>query len=215
MAKANQTMIVYENLKERIEQGYYSPAESLPEIDLANEYNVSRNTIKKALLMLENDAFVTIEQNKGAKVRSYSKTEVLEFLELREELEGFIIRLAVPQFDSKSIKRLENLLDEMAKHKAESNLMAYSSCNQQFHAIIYEICPNRTAVDVTIRLKNQMRKYNSKTILIPGRDERSFEEHQAIMNAIKQKDAALAESCIRQHIRHVRDTFKEYYSLLF
>ena len=215
MAKANQTTIVYENLKERIEQGYYSPAESLPEIDLANEYNVSRNTIKKALLMLENDAFVTIEQNKGAKVRSYSKTEVLEFLELREELEGFIIRLAVPKFDSRSIKKLESLLGEMEKHKAESNLMAYSSCNQQFHAIIYEICPNRTAVDVTIRLKNQMRKYNSKTILIPGRDERSFEEHQAIMNAIKQKDAALAESCIRQHIRHVRDTFKEYYSLLF
>lgn len=215
MAKANQTMIVYENLKERIEQGFYSPAESLPEIDLANEYNVSRNTIKKALLMLENDSFVTIEQNKGAKVRSYSKTEVQEFLELREELEGFIIRLAVPLFDHKSIKKLENLLEEMAEHKANSNLMAYSSCNQQFHAIIYDICPNRTAVDVTIRLKNQMRKYNSKTILIPGRDERSFEEHQAITNAIKQQDAALAETCIRQHIRNVRDTFEEFYSLLF
>ena len=215
MAKANQTMIVYENLKERIEQGFYSPAESLPEIDLANEYNVSRNTIKKALLMLENDSFVTIEQNKGAKVRSYSKTEVLEFLELREELEGFIIRLAVPQFDNKSIEKLENLLKEMADYKENSNLMAYSTCNQKFHAIIYDICPNRTAVDVTIRLKNQMRKYNSKTILIPGRDERSFEEHQAILYAIQQKDAALAESCIRQHIRNVRHTFEEYYSLLF
>ena len=110
--------MVYENLKERIEQGYYSPAESLPEIDLANEYNVSRNTIKKALLMLENDAFVTIEQNKGAKVRSYSKVEVLEFLELREELEGFIVRLAVPCFDAKAVKKLEELTAEMAAHKA-------------------------------------------------------------------------------------------------
>lgn len=215
MAKANQTMIVYEKLKERIEEGFYSPAESLPEIDLANEFNVSRNTIKKALLMLENDSFVTIEQNKGAKVRSYSKTEVLEFLELREELEGFIIRLAVPKFDTKSIKKLETLLEEMAEHKANSNLMAYSACNLKFHAIIYEICPNRTAVDVTLRLKNQMRKYNSKTILIPGRDERSFEEHQGIMDAIRQKDPALAELRIRQHIRNVRNTFAEYYSLLF
>lgn len=215
MAKANQTMIVYENLKERIEQGYYSPAESLPEIDLASEYNVSRNTIKKALLMLEKDAFVTIEQNKGAKVRSYSKTEVLEFLELREELEGFIIRLAVPHFDHTSIKKLEGLLNEMAEHKANSNLLAYSSCNLKFHATIYDICPNRTAVDVTIRLKNQMRKYNSKTILIPGRDERSFAEHLAIMDAIRQNDATLADACIRQHIRNVRLTFEEYYSLLF
>lgn len=215
MVKTNQTTMVYENLKERIEQGFYSPAESLPEIDLATEYNVSRNTIKKALLMLENDAFVTIEQNKGAKVRSYSKVEVLEFLELREELEGFIVRLAVPHFDQKALEKLECLLNEMAAHKASSNLLAYSACNQKFHNIIYDVCPNRTTIDVTARLKNQMRKYNGKTILIPGRDERSYEEHCAIFEAIKQKNAAQAELYMRQHIHNVRNTFDEFYSLLF
>ena len=215
MVKAIQTTIVYENLKKRIEQGCYSPAESLPEIELAKEYNVSRNTIKKALLMLEKDAFVTIEQNKGAKVRSYSKVEVLEYLELREELEGFIVRLAVPCFNDKSIKKLDGLLEEMAEHRRQSDLMAYSACNQRFHDIIYDVCPNRTAVDVTIRLKKQMKKYNSKTILIPGRGDRSFAEHQAIVDAIKKKDPALAETYIREHVRNVRKTFEEYYSLLF
>ena len=98
MANTNQTTMVYEKLRERIERGYYSPAESLPEIELAAEYSVSRNTIKKALLMLEKDSLVAIEQNKGAKVRSYSKSEIMDFLELRAELEGFIVRLAVPMF---------------------------------------------------------------------------------------------------------------------
>lgn len=215
MAKANPTTVVYENLKQRIEEGYYSPAESLPEIELATEYNVSRNTIKKALLMLEKDAFVSIEQNKGAKVRSYSKTEVLEFLELREELEGFIIRLAVPYFDEENLQKLSNLLDEMAECRSRSDLIAYSACNQRFHQIIYDTCPNRTAVDVTIRLKNQMRKYNGKTILIPGRDANSYQEHQAIYQALRDHDVSLAEELIRQHIRNVRHTFDEYYSLLF
>ena len=113
MKKQNQTTIVYEELKKRIETGYYSPAESLPEIELANEYNVSRNTIKKALLMLEKDSFVSIEQNKGAKVRSYSKREVMEFLELREELEGFIIRLSVPCIDQEGIDKMRVLLKEI------------------------------------------------------------------------------------------------------
>lgn len=215
MAKSNQTTIVYEHLKKRIEQGYYSPAESLPEIELANEYNVSRNTIKKALLMLEKDAFVTIEQNKGAKVRSYSKVEVLEYLELRKELEGFIIRLAVPHFDSRTIKKLDLLMAEMAEHKSRSDLMAYSRCNLKFHDTIYAVCPNRTVIEVTTHLKNQMRKYNSKTILTPGRDECSYQEHKAILDAIRQKDPELAEVHMRQHIRNVRKTFEEYYSLLF
>lgn len=81
--------------------------------------------------------------------------------------------------------------------------------------MIYRVCPNRTAVDVTGRLKDQMRKYNSKTILVPGRDEQSYAEHLAILNAIKKKDAAEAEACIRQHIRNIRSTFENHYSLLF
>ncbi len=215
MTRENPTTVVYKNLKKRIEEGFYSPAESLPEIELANEYNVSRNTIKKALLMLEKDALVTIEQNKGAKVRSYSKREVLEFLELREELEGFILRLAIPYFNESVIVKLEDLMEQMAVHRTRSDLMAYSLCNQKFHAVIYETCPNHTAVDVTTRLKNQMRKYNGKTILVPGRDEQSYAEHLNILNAIKKRNAAEAEACMRQHIRNVRNTFEEYYTLLF
>ena len=94
-------------------------------------------------------------------------------------------------------------------------LYTSSACNQKFHDIIYEVCPNRTTIDVTVRLKNQMRKYNSKTILIPGRDERSYQEHFAILEAVKEKDAGKAEQYMRQHIRNVRNTFDEFYSLLF
>jgi DNA-binding FadR family transcriptional regulator len=60
-----------------------------------------------------------------------------------------------------------------------------------------------------------MRKYNSKTILVPGRDEQSLKEHQAIYEALKKRDPALAEQCIRAHMQNVRKTFEEYYSLLF
>ena len=49
MAKTNSTTMVYESLKDKILRGVYSTSASLPEVELANEYNVSRNTIKKAL----------------------------------------------------------------------------------------------------------------------------------------------------------------------
>lgn len=215
MAKITPTIQVYESLKKKIEQGVYAPAESLPEIDLAKEYQVSRNTIKKALMMLANDALVSIEPNKATKVRSYSKTEVLEFLEFRTELEGFIIRKAVPVFSSSGIEQLGHLLKEMEAHLSSSDLMAYSASNRQFHSIIYENCPNRTSVDVMMKLKNQMSKYESKTILIPNRGESSLEEHIAILDAVKNRNADLAEACMRQHIQNVRQVFDEYYTLLF
>lgn len=210
-----QTTAVYSKIKAQIEAGEYSPAQSLTEAALAQEHGVSRNTIKKALLMLENDGYVTMDLNKGAKVASYSKAEVLQFLELREVLEGFIIRLAVPAFTEEDIEKLRELLGQMRAYKEAGELLQYSRCNQEFHRIIYASCPNQTAVDVTLRLKNQMKKYNSKTILIPGRSDHSLQEHTAIYEAIRDRDADRAEECIKKHIHNVRDVFDQYYSLLF
>lgn len=210
-----QTTIVYNKIKKKIESGEYSPAQSLPEATLAKEYNVSRNTIKKALLMLENDAYVSMDLNKGAKVRSYSKEEVIQFLELREVLEGFIIKQAVPAFTKANITKLKSILEQMMIYKSEDDLLNYSKCNQEFHKVIYASCPNKTAVDVTLKLKNQMRKYNSKTILIHGRSEQSLQEHTNIYHAIEARDIKRAEECMQIHIRNVKNTFEQYYEFLF
>lgn len=211
---ANQTIQLYNSIKEDIIKGNYSPSESLKEVDLSNQYGVSRNTVKKCLLMLEKEGLIIIEPNKGAKVRSYSLDEVLEFLELRAFLEGFITKLAVPAFDASKIKLLEDTFAVMSDHFEKNELIEYSKGNQKFHKIIHDVCPNQLAVEVITSLKNQMSKYNTKTILIPGRSNQSFNEHSAILNAIKDKDAESAKSLMIKHILNVKQTFKENYSLL-
>lgn len=212
---STQTTKVYEILKSKILSGEYSPSESLPEQELSSRYNVSRNTLKKALLMLENESLVVIENNKGAKVRSYSMDEVLEFLELRANLEGFIIRKTVPVISEANITELENILSIMKDYHEKKELLLYSQTNLRFHKLVYDACPNKTAVVVTLQLKNQMAKYNTKTILIPGRDVQSLNEHTAILEAIKNRDAELAEALMIRHVLNVRKTFQENYSILF
>lgn len=103
----------------------------------------------------------------------------------------------------------------MKKKREDADLLGYSVVNQEFHALIYEVCPNKMATDLLIKLKSQMRKYNAKTILVPGRDARSFEEHKMILEAVQKRDASAAEECMRSHIDNVRKTFEEYYTLLF
>ncbi|MBQ9300464.1 MAG: GntR family transcriptional regulator [Clostridia bacterium] len=215
MAVQNQTTHVYESLKKRIDEGFYSPAENLREAALAEEYSVSRNTIKKALLMLENDAYVSIEQNKGARVRSYSKTEVLDFLQLREVLEGFVASLTAPVISDADLALLQNKIDQMAQRKAAGDLLGYSALNREFHTVIYDACPNRMAVEMLTKLKNQMKKYNSKSILIPGRSDHSLEEHSAVLEAMRNHDAQTARELMQQHIHNVREVYDQYYGILF
>jgi len=205
---------VYESLKKKIEAGTLSPSENLREVELATQYEVSRNTIKKALLMLERDTLVTIEPNKGAKVRSYSLDEVLDFLELRSVLEGFIIRLACAVLSEADIENMKHILDTMRVLKDRQELVLYSQHNQKFHQVIYDACPNRTATKLLMNLKNQMKKYNTKTILIPKRSNQSFSEHEAIFGAVKNGDSQGAEALMITHIMNVRKVFQENYQLL-
>jgi len=205
---------VYESLKTKIENGSLSPSENLREVELANQYQVSRNTIKKALMMLERDTLVTIEPNKGAKVRSYSLNEVLEFLELRSVLEGFIIRLSCSVLTDEDVRKMQDILEKMRIFKERQELISYSQHNQKFHQIIYDACPNKTATNFLVTLKSQMRKYNTKTILIPNRSNQSFAEHEAIYEAVDQRDGKKAEELMVKHIMNVRQVFQENFQLL-
>lgn len=215
MSTSNQSMTVYDDIKSKIERGVLSPAESLREMDLAEQYSVSRNTVKKVLLMLERDKLVTIERNKGAKVRSYSMKEVLDFLELRSMMEGFIARLAAAVITDAQIARLQEILALMKGCKEHNDLVSYSQHNQLFHGVIYDACPNLVTVNLLLSLKAQMKKYNTKTILVPGRSDLSFAEHSAIFEAMLQRNGDLAELLMRKHIDNVRTAFKENYKLLF
>lgn len=211
----NSTERIFQDLREQIVNGIYPPSFSLTETDLAKKYDVSRNTIKKCLMMLENEGLVSIEHNKSARVRSYSIDEVMDFLDLREVLEGFIVRNAIQAITPEQIRQMEELMAQMKTLMEQKDLLGYSQCNRQFHQIIYDACTNQPAVEMTLRLKNQMRKYNSKTILVPGRDAASYDEHARILETIKEKDVESAELCMRLHIRNVRKTFQDNFSLLF
>lgn len=214
MNTPGQSVSVYESLKKKIEEGQLSPGENLREMELSGLYNVSRNTIKKALLMLERDTLVVIEQNKGAKVRSYSLEEVLDFLEIRSVLEGFITRLSCLSISDSQLDKLKDILIVMKELKEKNELISYSQNNQKFHEIIYDSCPNKTAMNLLVNLKRQMKKYNTKTILIPGRSGQSFVEHQAIFEALKNGNSDEAEKLMVKHILNVREVFSKNYQLL-
>ncbi|GHV96606.1 GntR family transcriptional regulator [Spirochaetia bacterium] len=215
MIEKNQTSRTYENIRQKIITGEYPPLVKLHEMDLAAQYSVSRNTIKKALLMLERENLVNIEVNKGATVKSFSVEEVKEFLDLRATLERFIVGKTVPVISEEALGTMQSILDTMKKFMDQHNLLEYSKNNLRFHDVIYSACPNHTAVEMTLRLKLQMRKYNTKTILVPGRDVNSFAEHSAIFKAFKKRNTAEAEALVEQHILNVKKTLEENISLLF
>ena len=90
----SQTEQTFRFLKEQIMNGTLKPSQKLTETYLAKLCGVSRNTVKKALMMLERENLVEVEPNKGATIKSYTLEEIVNYLEIREVLEGLVARSA-------------------------------------------------------------------------------------------------------------------------
>ncbi|WP_462412987.1 GntR family transcriptional regulator [Neobacillus sp. Marseille-QA0830] len=206
--------IAYQFIKERILDGTYKPSQKLNEIDLSKDIGVSRNTIKKALLKLQQEHLVDIEENKGANVKSYSLDEVLNYMEVREVLEGLVARRAVAHLTEPDLKELEKIVGQMKGHLENNRYDEYSSLNKVFHSIIYKASENKQAVEMINVIKTQLLRYQLRTILIPGRNQESLTEHQNILKALKERNEELADKAVRLHIFNIRKTIQTHYAYL-
>lgn len=212
---ANQMDFVYEEIRKKIISGEYKPNENLTEIFLSNSLNVSRNTIKKALIKLENENLIVLEKNKGARVKSFTLQEVLDYLEVRLALEILIITKVVQEITEEQLLKLSEVMENMKKCFEENNLVKYSENNQIFHKIIYDSCSNKVAVKSVEVIKSQLNRYKLKTILIPGRKNQSINEHISIVEALKERDVEKSQEMIKNHIENIAKALKDYYSFIF
>jgi DNA-binding GntR family transcriptional regulator len=208
------TEVAYQFIKQKIMDGIYLPSQKLIESELAELIGVSRNTIKKALLKLEQENLVSLENNKGATIKSYTLEEIINYLQIREVLEGLIANTAAANISDQQLTELEETLNKMKEHLDNNQLEEYSKCNLIFHNIIYTSSTNLQAVEMVGKIKTQLRRLGIKTILVPGRTQESFKEHQKILNALKSKDEKWAEDAVKFHITNLRKTIVDNYTFL-
>jgi DNA-binding GntR family transcriptional regulator len=211
---SRQIEFAYQIIKERILNGTYRPSQKLVESQLSEIIGVSRNTVKTALLKLEQENLVIIENNKGATIKSFTIEEVKNYLEIREVLEGLIIRSAVPNFLEDDLNHLEQILSKMENYLCENNYDEYTKLNIEFHDTIYKLAKNIQAVKMVNMIKTQLIRYHFRTILVPGRNEKSLQEHKNIYQALKERDALGAEEAMKHHVANVRKTIEENYQYL-
>jgi DNA-binding GntR family transcriptional regulator len=208
------TDTTYQYIKERILDGTFKPSQKLTEIQLTQVIGVSRSTIKKALLKLEQENLITIEDNKGATIKAFTLEEILNYLEIREVLEGLVAKSAARNICDSDLAKLNETLEHMKTYLQCNEFDKYSANNKQFHTIIYNSASNQQAVDLITMIRTQLLRFQFRTILVPGRNEASLREHISIYEALSQKDEEQAEKAVKAHIASVRKVIEQNYYLL-
>lgn len=190
----------YTRLREAILKEQFLPNERLIEMDLAQTLGAGRAAIRTALARLEQDGLVERERYRGARVRLISETEAIEILEVWAALESLAARYAALKITPEQSDTLLTLLAEQRHCIDQGDLMGRSGVNTRLHQTILHVAQHSIATRVLDMLKPQNVRFQYRTILVPGRPERSFQEHQAIVAAITSRDPDQAEAAMHSHL---------------
>ena len=199
---------VFQKIREDILSGVYKDHEELKEVSIGEELGVSRTPVREALRQLELEGLVTIIPNKGAYVTGITAKDVHDIYMIRSQLEGMCARWATRNITDEQIEELEEiiLLSEFhLKKTAGVQAMQVSELDGKFHKVLYAASNSRIMEHTLTDFHKYVKMTRQMSVGAPDRAEQSIEEHRAILDAIKAKDADLAEKLADEHIMHVME----------
>jgi DNA-binding GntR family transcriptional regulator len=191
---------VRERLREDVLSGDLAPGTVLSEAALARSFGVSRGPIREALGRLATEGLVTITPRRGAIVTDLTPDEFVDAYQVREALETFAIRLAVPRLEESDLDRLRELHDEMVEHSERGEVNAFFDANAAFHDLFVVASGNQKLHEMYRLLMDQMGRYLARSLALRGSLEKSIAEHSAIVEAVDAGDAERAARLLAEHI---------------
>jgi DNA-binding GntR family transcriptional regulator len=198
---------VYERLRADIVSGRLRPGDSLVEARLAAELGVSKTPVREALIRLQRDGLVRIEPYRGARVLEPSTDDIREVLELREVLECHVARQLAQTQPADVLDALEETVRRGRDALRRGASEAAADALTEFSDIFAAAAANGRLAEVLQGLRTVMLLIGSTTLLVEGREQRSLDEHERILAALRAGDAAAAASETAWHVRSLeRDT---------
>jgi len=195
-----ETEDIYEVVRDRIIHLKYKPGQVLNEVDVANEFEISRTPIRRVFQMLQNDKLINIVPRYGAQVTPVDFKEMKAIFEITRELDPFAARLATERITPEQLQELDEIMARMNAYDINQNYQEAIDDDERFHRIIYSSCGNAWLSDILISLH-----YHTERLWHYA--EQHFDTMDLftdslgkLLNAIKEKDYNKAEIHARQHV---------------
>jgi GntR family transcriptional regulator, hexuronate regulon transcriptional repressor len=203
-------------IERAVAEGRYQPGQRLAsERDLAEEFGVSRPTVRRAVIALEMRGLLEARQGSGVYVRQSSVPPAsppsapkdldigaFEHAEARRLFEGEVAALAATLITDEELTYLETLVVEMNNKEATKEQSELA--DRQFHIAIAQATRNGAIVRIVestwdLRYKSRL----CMTMLDRAREVRRVplnDEHQAIVESLRTRDPRAARAAMQAHL---------------
>jgi DNA-binding GntR family transcriptional regulator len=178
------------------------PGTKLGEVALGEVFGVSRTKIRQALNRLAQEKLVTLLPARGAFVTTPQPRDARELFDARRVIE----RVVIERFTA-SATRAQNavLREHLARERASIAAGDAALRNRllgEFHVLIAEMAGNAVIAEL---LRELVQRSTLVTLLYQSTRAASCSsaEHDALLDAVRRRDAIAAVRLMEQHLTHV------------
>lgn len=196
---------VYFRIRNDILVGELRPGEKLRTQHLSRRYAVGNSPVREALNRLSSDGLVVREDQRGFRVSTVSKADLLELVNTRCWLEDIALRQSIKNGDTEWEETLVLAFHRFSRVKRSQSDAEYipnpdwDRVHRDFHMALLSACGSRYLMTYCDHLFDQADRYRRLGIVAayPHRDQ--VPEHRAIMAAAMDRDADKAAERLTEH----------------
>jgi GntR family transcriptional repressor for pyruvate dehydrogenase complex len=206
--------LIGDQIRAYIATNHLSTGDRLPpERDLAQQLNVSRPSVREALIALEIQGVVEIRKGSGVFVRSIAPVpdavrdkigdSPSDIMQARAAIEGCVASLACARLTDQGLARLQALVADMRRSIAQGGSPV--EADRQFHICIAEIAQNAVFTRLVGELFDERHAPIAEKLRMQTENASTWSaalvEHERIVGALCARDPLEAQAAMRSHLR--------------
>lgn len=211
---ATLTAATFERLVKLILSGQWPEGARIPsERELCQQLGIARASLREALKALELIGVLESRVGDGTFVCARSEflsrpllwaitgtdlNELRDIVEARRLIEVDIAGLAAERANEEELNRIAAAVEDL--RLADSDPEAGLAADLRFHIAIAEAAHNQILLNSVQLLRNLMKQWILLKLQIPGTAARVLEQHEAILLAIRMRDADRARAAMSSHL---------------
>ncbi len=187
-------------LLDSILSGHLKLDEVYNEMALAKDLGISRTPVREALLELSVQGLVRFIPRKGVVINRFTETDVAEIFELRKALETAIVERVARNDPPVNMAVIERTLTDQRTAFEKRDYRAFLDADRAFHIEFCRLTQNRRMQAILENLRNMIHLMGTQALQLEGRGETVLAEHEAIIEAARQKDPEAARNAMLHHL---------------
>lgn len=201
--------LAYDKIKGLLVSGQLNFDEIYSANQFAEMLGVSRTPVREALLQLAAEGLLLPVQGRGFKIKGFSEKEIRDFFEARLMIETYVIGRLVKGMKAADVKPLQISLKQMVQSAQKGDRHGFLEADKAFHMNLIHRYTNRLLESIMENIRNLISILGQKALSSSGRFEEVLQEHQAILEAVKEKDAKKAAKAMSHHLNKTEKTIIE------